>query len=267
MTTARYATALTGGAAGALDAKTVATLTDGDIAWVATGSSLYVYKFDAAATDAESSPSVIRPDDYATAGVWKLQTVSQTTGPKAIQVFATAGTHTYNPTPGATVAVAEVVGGGGEGADGATQASGGGGGGGYSRKWLSLSGITSVTVTVGAGGSGGTTTGNNGGTSSFGAHCSATGGAGSVNTGSSYNVGGAGGVGSGGDVNLTGSSGRTSTNIGGDGGESIFGGAGRGKLIAGTAGVAPGAGGAGGAGSGTYAGGNGAAGIVIVTEY
>lgn len=76
MTTARYATALTGGGAGALDAKAVATLADGDIAWVATGSVLYVYKFVAAATDAESSPSRIRPDDYATAGVWYLQNVS-----------------------------------------------------------------------------------------------------------------------------------------------------------------------------------------------
>jgi hypothetical protein len=76
MTTARYATALTGGAAGALDAKAVATLADGDIAWVATGSVLYVYKFVAAATDAESSPSRIRPDDYSTAGVWYLQNVS-----------------------------------------------------------------------------------------------------------------------------------------------------------------------------------------------
>lgn len=76
MTKARYATALTGGTAGALDAKAVATLSEGDIAFVATGSVLYVYRFVAAATDAESSPSRIRPDDYATAGVWYLQNVS-----------------------------------------------------------------------------------------------------------------------------------------------------------------------------------------------
>jgi microcystin-dependent protein len=78
MTTARYATALTGGAAGALDAKSVATLADGDIAWVATGTVLYVYKFVAAATDSEASPGRIRPDDYSTAGVWYLQSVGDT---------------------------------------------------------------------------------------------------------------------------------------------------------------------------------------------
>jgi hypothetical protein len=76
MTTARYATSLTGGGAGALDAKAVGTLSDGDFCFVATGTILYVYKFVAAATDAESSPSKIRPDDYSTAGVWYLQNVS-----------------------------------------------------------------------------------------------------------------------------------------------------------------------------------------------
>ncbi len=76
MTTARYATSLTGGGAGALDAKAVGTLSDGDFCFVATGSILYVYKFVAAATDAESSPSKIRPDDYSSSGVWYLQNVS-----------------------------------------------------------------------------------------------------------------------------------------------------------------------------------------------
>lgn len=66
-------TALTGGAAGALDALSVAILTDGDIAFVRVGQILYVYLYDADATAAENSPDVIRPDDYATQGNWELQ--------------------------------------------------------------------------------------------------------------------------------------------------------------------------------------------------
>jgi len=57
-------------------------------------------------------------------------------GPIAVQVFTASGT--YTKTSGATVAIVEVVGGGGEGANGDTYASGGGGGGGYARKRLSL---------------------------------------------------------------------------------------------------------------------------------
>ena len=186
-------------------------------------------------------------------------------GPKAIQVFT--GDGTYTPTAGCTVAIVEVVGGGGEGADSNTYASGGGGGGGYSRKRISLAEITTVAVTVGAGGSGGTTTGGNGGTSSFGAHCSATGGSGSVATGASKPVGGNGGAGSGGDVNITGDKGDTGEIVGGNGGSSVFGGSGKGTFSGvSAAGTGPGGGGAGG-GQDTGTGGNGANGIVIVTEY
>ncbi len=69
-------TALTGGAAGALDSLAVATLADGDIQIVRTISgttvTVYIYVFDADGTSAESSPTVIRPDDYSTGGVWRL---------------------------------------------------------------------------------------------------------------------------------------------------------------------------------------------------
>ena len=64
------ATALTGGATRALDAIAISSLTDGDRAFVVASGKLYVYEFDSSATDAESSPDYIRPDDYATAGVW-----------------------------------------------------------------------------------------------------------------------------------------------------------------------------------------------------
>ena len=67
------ATALTGGASRALDAIPIASLTDGDRAFVAASNTLYYYEFDSSATDAEDSPTYIRPDDYSTAGVWVLQ--------------------------------------------------------------------------------------------------------------------------------------------------------------------------------------------------
>jgi len=66
--------ALTGGGAGSLDSIPIADLADGSVALYTVddgGSKLFiVYQFDAEATDAESSPGKIRPDDYATAGVW-----------------------------------------------------------------------------------------------------------------------------------------------------------------------------------------------------
>jgi hypothetical protein len=68
----RAYTALTGGGTGALDKTATAELADKDIAMVVTATDLYFYSFVAAATDAESSPLVIRPNDYSAAGVWKL---------------------------------------------------------------------------------------------------------------------------------------------------------------------------------------------------
>ncbi|OGC76974.1 hypothetical protein A2619_03425 [candidate division WWE3 bacterium RIFOXYD1_FULL_39_9] len=82
------ATALSGGASGALDAFDITgagtpntyDLVDGDTCIVTTLSSTtgtsYSYVFDVDGTDAESSPSIIRPDDYDTAGVWRLAVVS-----------------------------------------------------------------------------------------------------------------------------------------------------------------------------------------------
>lgn len=77
-------TALIGGTSGALDALDITgattpnadNLADGDAAIVSTISGAtvvhYLFIFDADGTTAESSPTVIRPDDYATAGVWRL---------------------------------------------------------------------------------------------------------------------------------------------------------------------------------------------------
>jgi hypothetical protein len=74
---------LTGGATGSLDSLDITgastpneyDLIEGDTAIVTTisGSTVnfYIYVFDASGTDAESSPDIIRPDDYASAGVWR----------------------------------------------------------------------------------------------------------------------------------------------------------------------------------------------------
>ena len=75
--------ALTGGAARAVDYMSVSDLNDGDraIAVVESGSSTYYYyfKYDASGTTAETvaaHPYHVRPDDYATAGVWVEVSVS-----------------------------------------------------------------------------------------------------------------------------------------------------------------------------------------------
>jgi len=78
----------------------------------------------------------------------------------------------------------------------------GGGAGGYSERFLDVTGISSVTVTIGGGG-GGTyyaNAGGDGGASSFGPYCSASAGHGANRQ--NQHSGGVSGVGSGGDLNL-----------------------------------------------------------------
>ena len=55
-------TALTGGGAGALDAIDGDSLSDGDIAMVFSGSTVYLFELDASSGAAESSPGIIAPD-------------------------------------------------------------------------------------------------------------------------------------------------------------------------------------------------------------
>ena len=129
------------------------------------------------------------------------------------QTYATAGSYTFTvPSPTLNV---EITGGGGgsggcEGSLANTCGSPGGGGGKAIKRITGLTVGSSVTVTVGAGGSAGTVTpsflnGGHGGTSSFGGYCSAGGGGGGQTTNNalpgSYAAGGAG---SGGDINLIG---------------------------------------------------------------
>lgn len=135
------------------------------------------------------------------------------------QVFTSDGTFTVPMSMqlGYVRPFVKVVGGGGGGArnTGIANGAGGGGGGGVAEELVNLSGIASVSVTIGAGGAGATIAGNDGaagGSSAFGAFCSATGGSG----GSATGEGGAGGVGSGGDINYTIGHGGVSTRAAGD---------------------------------------------------
>ena len=104
-------------------------------------------------------------------------------GLQSVQVFTTAGTATYTKPSGITKVRIYCTGGGAGGGAGTNSwnSGGGGGAGGTSIKLLDVSSISSVTVTVGGGGAG-ATSGNNrgggGGTSSFGSHCTGTGGEG-----------------------------------------------------------------------------------------
>jgi hypothetical protein len=191
------------------------------------------------------------------------------------------------------VRVKGVGGGGGGGGCAATSTaqkgfSGSGSGGGYFEKRILAAALAeSETVTIGAMGSGGAAgnnTGSTGGTTSFGAHCSATGGAGgggsiaTPDSGGNATVPAVAGSASGGDVNLSGFAGGTGRlfqggtflNIGGGfshlSGQSAF---------DFTTAPAPTGSLYGGGGCGTYipassaakAGGNGAPGIVIIEEY
>jgi hypothetical protein len=210
-----------------------------------------------------------------------------------IQTFGTAGTFTYTPTVGTNSVVVELVGGGGGGGGcattGASQVAMGqaGGGGGYTTKRITAS-FSSVTVTVGAKGTGGTAganAGTSGGTTSFGALLSATGGAagngGPAQGTPAATFGQPGGVGSSGAPNGAGGPGAPSIApnaalvAAGAGGFSFFGaGASGASTTAGSAGnpaVTPGAGGAGAINTqsqGTsLAGGNGADGFVRVWEF
>lgn len=157
----------------------------------------------------------------------------------------------------------EVVGGGGGGGRHDTLGGGGGAGGGRARGIVSLSGVTTVSVTVGAGGAGKTSdangAGTGGGTSSFGTHMSAAGGG--AGDGAAYPFGGSGVNGTGGSLNDGLGDGSS-----GSGGASGKGGGpgGRGTTNTGATGRASPCPGGGGGGSIGGAGGAGSAGYVLL---
>ena len=182
-----------------------------------------------------------------------------------MDVFTSPGTWT-NPGTVEKVKVTVVGGGGSAGTTPSQSAGSGGGGGGAALEVIPFPTATNVTVTVGGAG----------GTSSFGAYTSATGGS-SASSIPSYPTGkgGAAGTGSGGQVNIKGQGGIHSNfneRRAGNGGSSILGGgglggAGGGGNFPGSPGGNYGGGGGGGVGSDNPgSGGTGAPGVVIV-EY
>jgi len=208
------------------------------------------------------------------------------------QVFTASGT--YTPTAGMSRCIIEVVGGGGGGGSGATTGSGnisvagGGGGGEYARGVFTSTTIgVSQSVTIGGAGTAGTAggAGGAGGTSSVGStiisavggsggSASATGGVAVVASGVAGGTGGTGGdfrvAGGVGNYGMGAVVGVNSSTIGGNGGSSYFGGGGLANAYgAGSAGQNYGSGGGGGCtnGGASQAGGAGAAGIVVITEY
>jgi len=142
-----------------------------------------------------------------------------------MQVFTSPGTWTN---PGNITKVKVTVTGGGGGARGealADEGAVGGAAGGTAIEIIPFPSATNVPITIGSGGNGvgaPVDTAPSGGTSSFGAYCSATGGAGgSKSTGVMP-----GGIGSGGDINLRGQPASKP-----NGGGSYFGGAGQGAIF------------------------------------
>lgn len=216
-------------------------------------------------------------------------------GLQSVQVFTSSGTWTRPSGITKVFVLCQGAGGGGGGAFSTEAIAGGGASGGLGQKLVDVSAIPSVTVTVGSGGAGGVgdNNGSTGGTSSFGAHVSATGGVGGIRTNSTGQTGGSGtgdtgplgGTATGGDVNVAGNSGNRGTfamntaadptfsRIGatGQGANSTFGGGGQRGLLGGSGYAARGygAGGGGGYCNSTPArnGGAGSGGIVIVYEY
>ena len=216
-----------------------------------------------------------------------------------IQKFTASGT--YTPTAGMVNCIIECVGGGAGGCSITGQAnycyvSGGGGSGGYSRKLATASDIgASKPVTIGAGGTGGAypgsfggNPGNPGGDTSIGSLCIAHGAPAQVTTGAGggWQPAGAGAAAGTGDLAMPGSPGgpgawatSTAANLApGFGGSSYFGGGAVSPLIAPSSGgytlannaTGYGSGGSGGVDNNSAAGvsgGNGSAGIVIITEY
>jgi hypothetical protein len=213
-----------------------------------------------------------------------------------IQTFTSSGT--YTPTSGMSYAIIECIGGGGGGGGSKGVLSegyggSGGGGGGYSLKRTTAAAVgASQTVTIGSGGAAGGSTptdGSAGGDTSVGSICIAKGGSGGSKADeSTLRTGGAGGIAGTGDVSIPGGAGGCgyfsnigtsstyiSTNYGGNAARGFGAGASAAAITDyvgvsenGIAGSLYGGGGSGGVSAGASdAGGAGAAGLVVITEF
>lgn len=227
--------------------------------------------------------NILGSGSISVAGSGNTLTVSSA-GHSSINVQVFTSDDTYTPTAGMVSCVVECVGGGGAGAyakfDGMNIIFGGGGGaGGYTRKIYDAATIgASQAVGVGAGGAGDTTANpaNSGGDTTF-LGMTAGGGAGSPDKATPAYYG-AGGSASGGDINVPGQAGtialQASVDLSGMGGSGLYGSGGAAQAPIGASnqvgnnGTGYGSGG-GGAVSNTVnkEGGDGADGVVIVTEF
>ena len=197
-------------------------------------------------------------------------------------VFTSSGTWTKGA--GTNFILIQGVGGGGGGSrrpSGGDAIYCGGAGGGYFQELIDTTGVTTVTVTIGAAGTGGSgpsaTAPTAGGNTSFGAYATGNGGAAAADATSDGTA--AGGTATGGDINIQGGDGSAGSDntasAAGGGGNSIFGFGGaprNSNAVNGNPGNGYGSGGGGangqpGGGGATSSGGNGAAGIVIVQEF
>jgi hypothetical protein len=217
--------------------------------------------------------------DYYTGTSWfSLASASTTSAVPIIRTYTSNAI--WTKPPGLKYIVVEMVGGGGGGGGCYNYGGGAGAAGGYSKKIISTSALSSTeSVTVGLSGSGGAPQlpGGDGGTTSFGSHCSATGGqGGKAQTSLIYTTDGSlGGISIGGDLNLNGSGSGGALGVGPlyAGSPSYFGGSAipvnQGVSGDGYNATSYGAGGSGGNGynSPNKTGGNGSGGIVIITEY
>jgi len=201
-----------------------------------------------------------------TSPLW--QNAAQVGNLQSMDVFTSSGTWT-KPT-GVRYVHVQVIGGGGGGSGHGES----GGSGGYSERVIDVSGVSSVSVSV-SGEVNGTyyrSAGDNGGSSSFGSYCSASGGYGANRN--NQHSGGLAGVGSGGNLNIYGGGGESHHARGGNNGSNSF-------LGGGVAGGWPQGGnfshnhqthsppgtGGGGAHYHNFRGSNGRPGMVIVTNY
>lgn len=174
-----------------------------------------------------------------TGGVWqKWYSLGPTPGEST---FTTPGSYTFVVPPGVEQVSAVVVGGGGQaGRSGSNVGAGGGGGGGLSYGTFSVTPGESITVQVGAGGDGGSSTGGSGGDSfvsrgstqlllggggagGLRSTSSAAGGAGGSSGGTERDGGGLGGRGGGGRNNNCGGAGGGAGGYSGNGGNGASG--------------------------------------------
>lgn len=222
-------------------------------------------------TSGTGTPLVVQPSQLNSRIITLSNSVIPTTN-----VFTASGI--WTKPAGLKYVIVEVqgAGGGGGGTTNTDEQASGGGAGGYGKKTIAAASLgVTETVTVGAGGNGSSTNSvaTTGGTSSFGSHISCTGGAGGIAGGD----GSVGGTSTGGDINMSGGGGSsgvynsTSSDLSGFGGHSFYGRGG--YATTGTqSGINANGYGAGGGGVATstsadQSGGNGANGIVIVTNF